>query len=370
MNKKLLIVILVIMICALSFGRSFLGLLGIIPWHYGYSDIFNEDRINPELAKKIPYLESPIEYPIITGFFIYLMWNLGKNLLGYAVLTGIFLVLFAAVTAIVLYRLCDELKADKRRLYWFFVLAPSLFVFGIYNWDIMAVMFTVLAIYFFHKGRHIHSALFLSLGFNAKLFPAVLLPIMMLKVGFKNAVKMLLVFLSVFLILNGYFMLNSFDVWKMTYVFHSAREPNIDSIWGFSKLGVNTTNVLSLALFLTFYAILVYNHKKYDLIALGFASLLLFLIFNKIFSPQYILWLLPFFVLSQNISKKAFYFLEAANMAVFFSTIYWLVASKEHVFLAISNISTIARSIILAYVAFMVLKTTDQPRKFIYNSST
>lgn len=359
MNKKLLIAILVILICALSFGRSFLGLIGIIPWHFGYSDVFNEDRINPELAKGMPYLESQIEYPVITGFFIFLMWHLGKNLLGYAVLTGISLTLFAVITAIILYRLCGELGTGKQRLYWFFIFAPSLIIFGIYNWDIMAVMSMVLAIYCFNKGKYAPSSLFLALGFNAKLFPAVLLPIMMAKADFRNAAKMLLVFLAVFFALNGYFMINSFDVWKATYAFHAAREPNIDSIWSFSKLGTGTINMLSLTLFLASYFILVFNHKKYDLITLSFASLSLFLIFNKIFSPQYILWLLPFFVLSQNITRKSFYFLEAANMAVFFSTIYRILASKEYIFLAISNMSTIARSLILAYLVFAILKTKN-----------
>ena len=356
MDKKLLIVILVTLICALSFGRSFLGLIGAIPWHYGYSDIFNEDRINPEAAKKIPYLESPIEYPVITGFFIYAMWHLGRNLLGYAALTGVFLTLFAVITATILYRLCDESNTDKKRIYMFFIFAPSLVIFGIYNWDIIAVMLTALAIYSFYKSKYAWSALFLALGFSAKLFPIVLLPIMLLKTGIKNAVKMVIVFLAVFFILNGYFIANSFDVWKATYGFHAARGANIDSVWSLSSLSASTINIVSLILFLASYFILVYNHKKYDLITLGFASVLLFLIFNKIFSPQYILWLLPFFVLSQNTSKKTFYFLEAANMVVFFSTMLWLLASKEQVFLAISNISTIARSIILAYLVFEVLR--------------
>lgn len=356
MSKKLLIVILVMLICALSFGRSFLGLLGIVPWHYGYSDIFNADRINPEAAKKIPYLESQIEYPVITGFFIYLMWHFGKNLLGYAILTGVFLSLCSIVTTITLYKLCDLLNISRQRLYLFFIFAPSLVIFGIYNWDIIAVMFTVLAVYSLYKNRYAWSALFLALGFNAKLFPVVLLPIMLLKTGIRNAVKMVTVFLAVFFILNGYFIINSFDVWKATYTFHAAREPNIDSVWSFSSLSASTINIASLILFLASYFILVYNHKKYDLITLGFASVLLFLIFSKIFSPQYILWLLPFFVLSQNISKKTFYLLEFANLAVFFSSLQWIFASKGQVFLTALNMSTIIRSIVLAYIIYLILK--------------
>ena len=353
-NKKILIV-LVAVILTISFARSFLGLLGIIPWHYGYSDVFNENSIDPTLAKKIPYLERPIEYPIITGFFIYLMWYFGKSLIGYVILTWIFLTLCAIITAIVLYKLCKLYVVNEKRLLRFYVFAPSLIIFGIYNWDIIAVMFMVLSIYCFYKNQYIWSAIFLSLGFNTKLFPILLLPVMLLKTNLKQGIKIALIFLITFLILNAYFLINSFDVWKKTYVFHSAREPNIDSIWSLTNLNTNTINKLSAALFLFSYLILIYNHKKYDLISLSFASVLLFLSFNKIFSPQYILWLLPFFVLSQTIARKVFYSLEAANIIVFLSTLYWIFASKEQIFLIAANISVIARSLILAFIVYKVI---------------
>ena len=287
MKRRLLfITILVLIISTISFSRSFLGLVGAIPWHYGYSDVFNEDRINPELAQKIPYLKMPVEYPLITGFFIYFMWFLGKSLLGYVILTYLFLTLFNTVTAIALDKLCDLLKFNKSRLFWFFIFAPSLAFFGVYNWDIIAVMLMVIAMYFFYKNQYIWTAVFLSLGFNAKFFPVVLLPIMLIKADIKNATKIMLLFLATFILLNGYFMVNSFDVWKTTYLFHSTREPNIDSIWALTDLSTSTVNVLSAVLFLVFYWVLIYNHKKYDFITLSLASLLLLFIFNKDFSPQ------------------------------------------------------------------------------------
>ena len=357
MNKKLMIVILVLIVSTISFSRSFLGLIGIIPWQYGYSDVFNEDRINEVSAKQIPYIERAVEYPIITGFFIYFTWLIGKNLLGYALLTWIFLTLPAVITAITLHKLAEMLKLGKKRLFWFFIFAPSMIVFSIYNWDMIALMFMVLGIYSFCKNKPLMASMFIGLGFNAKLFPVILLPIMMLK-NRKNAIKMLLVFILTFLVLNSYFMIASFDTWKNIFLYHSLREPNIDSAWHITGLSTGAINIASAVLFSISYIALLLFFKKRDLIALSFLSMLLFLLLNKIFSPQYILWLLPFFVLSQNTSKKSFYLLEAANMAVFFSTMYWLLASREQVFLAISNISTVARSLILAYLIFIILKPT------------
>lgn len=359
MDKKLLIIIvIVIVISTVSFSRSFLGVIGVIPWHYGYSDVFNEDRINTELAKRIPYVESPVEYPIITGFFIYLMWFLGKNLFGYAILTWLFLTLAAVITATTLYQLCDLLNVDKKRLVMFFAFAPSLLVFGIYNWDIIAVMFMVLAIHFFYRDQYVLSSMFLGLGFNAKLFPIVILPIMLLKTNLKQGIKIILMFLVTFLFLNLYFVINDFDMWKITYTFHGSRAPNIDSIWALTHLGIGTINIMSMLLFLIAYISLVSYHKKYDVISLSFASLLLFFLFNKVFSPQYMLWVLPFFVLSQTIAIKVFYSLEFANIAVFLLIQYWIFVSEGQIVLMGSILFIVMRGLLLAYLLYFILVKT------------
>lgn len=364
MDKKYVIVAFVIIVSTLSFARSFLGLIGIIPWHIGYSDIFNYDRINPATAAQVPYVEKPVEYPVITGFFIYLMWLFGRNLLGYALLSYISLTLFAVITALFLYKLCSLLKIPHNRLWWFFALAPSMLLFNIFNWDMLAVMFMTLSVYYFYKEKPGLAALFIGLGFNAKLFPAVLLPIMFLKAGKKERMKMSLIFLAAFLVLNSYFIFNNYELWKATYSFHSIREPNIDSIWHLTGLSVSMVNSLSAALFLLFYLILIVNHKKFDFISMSFLSIALLLIFAKIFSPQYILWALPFFVLLPHLNKGLFYLLESANIIVFFTTAAWILSIKNIVLLGISNVFVIARAMLLVAIIFLSLRRLLQyPQK-------
>ncbi|MBI4452373.1 DUF2029 domain-containing protein [Candidatus Woesearchaeota archaeon] len=352
--EKLLIISFVLIVSFLSFARSFSGLIGVLPWHLGYSDIFNEDRISPSTALKIPYVEKPVEYPIIIGFFIYLMWLFGKSLLGYALLSFVFLTLASIITALTLYKLCGLLNIEKGRIWVFFVFAPSMIAFGIFNWDMLAVMFAVLAIYYYCKNKRGWAALFLALGFNAKLFPVLILPFMLLKTDYKNRIKMLLIFLFVSLALNLYFAINSYEVWKNIFTFHSLREPNIDSIWYLAGLKVGFINRLSTALYSAAYLLLLYYHKKLDVVKIIFISLMLFLLFTKVFSPQYLLWILPFFVLI-CISKVYFYILELANIAVFFFTTYWLVGLKQPLFLYLSHFFVIVRTLVLVYILYSLL---------------
>jgi len=351
-NKKYLIVVFVFIVCTLSFARSFLGLAGIIPWHYGYSDVFNADRINPLNAQKTPYLEVQIEYPVITGFFIYLMWYFGKSLLGYALSTYAFLTIYAVIAAIYLYKFARESDIDGKKIWPFFVFAPSLLVFGVYNWDIIAVMFAVLAIYFFKKEKFLLAALFIGLGFNAKIFPVVFLPFMLLRVDFKKAIKMILVFALVFLALNSYFIINNLDNWKATYTFHSSRDPNIDSIWHLTGLSAVTINLLSSFLFILAYSYFLIRHKRYSILELCLISILLLLLFAKVFSPQYILWLLPFFVILKT-NKAAFYSLEILNLIVLFLTLYWMFKGSTNVLLIAISLAVLGRTLILAFVLYI-----------------
>lgn len=354
MDKKYLLIILVILVSTISFLRSFLGLIGIVPWHIGYSDIFNEDRIKPATAFQIPYLEKPIEYPIITGFFIYLMWFFGKNLLGYALLSYLFLTSFAVITALFLYRLCQLLKVNDNRILQFFVFAPSLLFFSVFNWDIMAVMLMVVSIYYFHKNKYGLASFMLALGFNAKLFPAVILPFMLLKTNNKHRITIVLVFLLTFLALNLYFITSSFDMWKLTYSAHAIRNPNTDSIWHLTGLQKNIVNLLSSGLFLLFYTLLVIHHKKFDLAALGTLSISGLLALTKIFSPQYILWMLPFFVLLPYLGKWIFYGLELTNIIVFFSTTALLLLSKNLTLSLASGTFVILRFLLLCFLILFI----------------
>ena len=171
---------------------------------------------------------------------------------------------------------------------------------------------------------------------------------------------MLIIFFISFFVVNSYFILNNFEGWLNIYTFHSGRLPNPDSVWGiifslFPRMNVEFINTFTLVTFSVLYFIIILKKRKDSLINLWFVSLLLFLVLNKVFSPQYTIWLLMFFVLSNKFSKTTFYSLEISNAIVLFSILYWFTL-KEAIFINISHITVLIRHAILIYLLIFYLR--------------
>ena len=287
-NKNFLAFLIIIFLISslFCFAVKYAGMKEYIPWFIGYSDIspFNKIALQPGL----PYINKDVEYPIITGLFIHIM-SLGETKENYFLLNSFFLILFGLLTLIVLYKIVLEKNIDKNRLVYFFAAAPSILFFIIYNWDIIAILFTVLSLYFFRQKKDVLAAIFLALGFNTKLFPILLLPIMLLKrdirTEFSAWIRIIFSFAITSLIVNVYFIIKNFKGWIFFYTFNSLREPNPDSIWGliyrFSGIDIKLTGMISLALFLFFYFFIIFYYRKKNIYSIGAASILLFLISEK-----------------------------------------------------------------------------------------
>jgi len=355
MRKDVIILIIsVLFVSFLSFIVKFFGSNDIIPWGKEYSDVwfFRWFAFDPNF----PYEKKIIEYPVIIGIFIQIMGLIGKDALGYYISSSVFLISFALLTSYFLYKILVLYGFNKKNLYYFWVFAPSFFLFVIYNWDIITVFFSVLALYFFKKNMDKSASLALSFGFATKFYPILFLMPMILKRGMKKRIKMLLVFFVSFFIVNSYFIVNNFEGWLKIYTYHSGRIPNSDSIWGvisvlFPRINLDFINLFTLIAFSVLYVLVIWKGRKGSIINLWFISLLLFMILNKIFSPQYIIWLLMFFVLNRNFSKTIFYSLEISNAIVLFSILNWVML-KETIFINISYIAVLIRHVILVCLLF------------------
>ncbi len=331
-----------------------LGLWDLLPWHVIYSDVLG--FWNRVAEAGFPYVSKNIEYPVLTGLFMEFWGWLGGSRAGYYWLNSAGLILAALVATVLLAKMTKAQLPQKSevglptfaagRLWQYWILAPSMFVFAVYNWDMLAILFSVAAFYFMHRGNDQWAAVFIALGFSTKFFPVIYLsPLLIQPKPIIDRLKTLGAFLVAAVLVNGYFALANFQGWYYFFAFNSARNSNPDSIWTvarflFGEISVPTINTASLLIFVVAFGWVLWRYRHASALSLCFAGTILFLLTNKIFSPQYTLWLLPFFVLAGSPSLPPtakserfwFYALEFSNIVILFVILRWFLLGQDIIY--------------------------------------
>ena len=358
-----------ILIVAVGIVSALFHGIGLWPdffWHIFYSDIvpFFEKAV----AEGFPYIDRAIEYPVLTGLFVYVMGVIGGTHIGYYLATSVLLIAFAGAATYFLLRFRQWVPMGET-VYYFWIAAPSMFFFLIYNWDIIAVFFVTAALYMMQKKNFYAAAFLLAAGFSSKFYPALyIIPLLLMQKETVKQAATLAVFGATVLAINGFFMIASIANWSHFFVFNSLRPPNPDSIWTVVQfligrpIEISTINILSFILFAAAYGIFLWRFRKMHPLFLSFGITLIFLFFNKVFSPQYILWLLPFFVLLP-IKKRWFYALEFSNLLALFSILAWVFLGNASFYLWSALFFVVTRHIALFSIFIQVAG-----RKFTNNN--
>ena len=250
-----------------------------------------------------------------------------RDYTGFFTANAVLLGIAGAATTVALY-----MMVGRRALY--FALAPTLLVYGFMNWDLVAVALATLATLAYLRRRDVASGVLLALGAAAKLFPGLLVfPFVFGRLHERRrvgAVRLAWAAALTWLVLNVPFAIFGRSGWWEFFRLNSHRPPDWDSLWflacqripGARSVCTHTwlVNLGSLVAFVAL-SVLVWKLRErrepnFARWTFGFPLLVLFLVTNKVYSPQYGLWLLPWFALTLP-DLRRFAAFEIADVAVF-----------------------------------------------------
>lgn len=344
---------------------------------------------------KVPYRDHNVEYPVLTGAFIGAIglpihdlgtsrpginqgeWFWNANML---VLGGIAIASVAALISL------------RRRRPWdaaMFAASPALLVTATVNWDLLAVGFAVFGMLAWARRHPVAAGILLGLGTAAKLWPGFLfIPLLLLGAragarrfgaAFLASAVGVLVWLAVNLPVafgyrnawNTFFDLNrtrGIDWGTLWYL--GVHFPFVGTLPGFNTLQnkIPTVNFLQYALFAVcclLIALLIFmapRRPRFGQVA--FLVVAAFLVFSKVWSQQYVLWLLPLAVLARP-RWGAFLAWQAAEI-FYFCAFYGelLNASGKFVFPeSLFDLAALVRLISVCVLAGYVVRDALHPER-------
>ncbi len=194
----------------------------------------------------------------------------------------------------------------------YFVLSPCLLATGLINWDLMALALVAGALWAWSRERPLLAGVLIGLGVATKLYPLFLLgPILVVAWRRRRLGDVGLVAAgagTAWALANLPAWMTGPEQWQVFWRFNSDRGADLGSLWlvlqdAGHTVTPATINAWSWALFgavCLAVAVLGLRAPVTPRVAqLGFLVVAGFLLVNKVYSPQYVLWLLPLAVLAR-----------------------------------------------------------------------
>jgi uncharacterized membrane protein len=219
---------------------------------------------------------------------------------------GFFVIFLLAMLALV--------RAQRRRPWdaMFVAASPMVALAGFINWDLLVVGCVAGALWAWSTRRTVWAGVFIGLGAATKLFPLFLLgPLFVLCLRQRKLdswVRTATAAVAVWLVIDVPVYLWSPDGFLWFWRYNAQRGPDFGSLWllaqmygqGASAHTINLTTGFVFGAVCVAIALLgLYAPRKPRLVQLMFLVVVAFLMINKVYSPQYVLWLLPLAALAR-----------------------------------------------------------------------
>ena len=305
--------------------------------HFCYSDTVPLYGIHGLNTGEVPYFGSAVEYPVLTGAFMYGAAQLAQiydgasqgsvllpdlpEVYSYYAVTALLLSLCALAVAWAVYRLAGRRPWDAAMV----ALSPLLFVHAFTNWDLWAVAWASAGLVAWSRRRPVLAGVLIGLSIAAKLYPVLFLGVLFLlclRVGrLQEWGRTTAATLLTWTAINLPVAIAAPDNWSLFFRLNESRTADPDSLWrileqisgstgatlfdpvlapGETPSGLNIAVALATAAVCAGVAFVALRAPvRPRLPQLLFLLVAGFLLVNKVWSPQFSLWLLPLAVLAR-----------------------------------------------------------------------
>jgi uncharacterized membrane protein len=310
-----------------------------------YTDIYPLYYGEGLSAGKVPYLGHPVEYPVVIGAAMqavaWLVQPISQAYLRgreFFDVTVVLLALFAVAGTLATAYLAGPARRWTALLV---ALSPALILASFINWDLIAMSLVALGMAAWAARRLVPAGVLLGLAVATKFYPIVFfgpLLLLCLRAGRMRAFTITTATAAVtWLAVNLPVAIAAPAGWSRFYQLSDTRAADWGSIWYFFQtehwplvggLSIASLNKLSLAAFAVsclLAGVLILAAPRRPRVPQVFLLVLaLFLLVNKVWSPQYVIWLVPLVVLARP-RLPAYLLWQAAEVAYFLAIWSYLV---------------------------------------------
>ncbi|MFI7708102.1 glycosyltransferase family 87 protein [Nonomuraea sp. NPDC049480] len=271
---------------------------------------------NPYFAQ-VPF-DKQVEYPVVLGEVMQVISWIARALeidrVAQAVRFYDLTVILLGICLVIGVLLMAAVAGPTRR--WdalWYAISPAVVLAAYINWDLVAGALSMGMLLAWARRQHVFAGVLLGLAIATKFYPLMFVGALFLltwRTGRWRPFLVTMVSAAVaWIVVNAPFMILAWEGWRRFYVFSEERGIDWGSPWlffqnkGWPVLGewdVSTLGMLSLALLCLGIAVLTLAAPRRPRLAqICFLALAAFMMTNKVWSPQFVLWLVPFAVLAR-----------------------------------------------------------------------
>ncbi len=311
----------------------------------------------------VPYLDSAVEYPVLTGGLMAVSAALARaygevsgdagllpgfpDVQVYYVVTCLLLALLSLVVVRTVLALSGRRPWDTAMV----ALSPLLLVHAFTNWDLLAVALTGLGMWAWARQRQVLAGVLLGLAVAAKFYPLLVLGalfLLCLRAGrWRPWLRTATAAVAAWLAVNLPVALLATDNWATFFTFSRTRPANPETLWnlvltltdgrafdgpladGESPSVLNAVVAAVLLAYGLGVAWLTLAAPVRPRVAqVAFLLVAGFLLLNKVWSPQFSLWLLPLAVLARP-RWRSLLLWQAVEALVWVVTMLWYLGTAN-----------------------------------------